>query len=214
MSGENGTGPGIRLLLFDVGGVVIDFDFMRAFTAWEPISRLSCDEILRTFSHDLAYEQHERGDISSAEYFTHLRETLQLQDDPVRIEAGWNAIFLGEISDTVAMIQAVREQLPCYAFTNTNPAHHDTWSIMYPGVVSLFREVFASHRCGFRKPESGVFDYVCRRLCVPPQAILFFDDMIENVEAARRSGLSAVHVRSPADVRHALLSLDCALPLT
>lgn len=208
---RDGADPEIRLLLFDVGGVVIDFDFMRAFSAWEPISRLSCDEILRTFSQDPAYEQHERGDISSAEYFTHLRNVLQLQDDPARIEAGWNGIFLGEISDTVAMIRAAREQFPCYALTNTNPAHHDTWSVRFPGVVSLFREVFTSHQCGFRKPEPGVFDFVCRSLHVPPQSIMFFDDMIENVEAAERSGLPAVLVRSSADVRHALLSIGCGL---
>ncbi|OIO70847.1 MAG: hypothetical protein AUJ58_01915 [Zetaproteobacteria bacterium CG1_02_55_237] len=204
-------GNKIEVLLFDIGGVLIDFDFNRAFAIWEPISRLSCTEMEHVFKYDLAYEQHERGEITAAQYFAHLSTILELQDDHARIAEGWNAIFLGEISETRAMLQSARVQFPCFAFTNTNATHHATWSAMFPDVVASFEHVFASNEIGIRKPEAQVFEHVAHTLGIPLDAIMFFDDMPENVEAAIKAGIRAVHVRSPADVRNALLSIGCAL---
>jgi putative hydrolase of the HAD superfamily len=109
------------------------------------------------------------------------------------------------------MVQAARTQFPCYAFTNTNASHHAVWSAMFPEVWSSFERVFTSHELGYRKPEPQVFEYVSHTLDVPPYAIMFFDDMLENVEAATKAGLHAVHVQSPADVRGALQSIACVL---
>jgi len=197
-------------LLFDIGGVVIDFDFSRAFSVWEPISRLSCAEMERAFEFDIAYEQHERGELTSEAYFSHLSTQLQLQDNRVRIAEGWNAIFVGEIVETMAMLQAARAQFPCYAFTNTNAAHHAVWSAMFPTVVTLFDRVFTSYETGYRKPEAQVFEHTARTLGVPLDSMLFFDDAPENVQAAEKAGVHAVHVRSPADVRSALQAIGCA----
>ena len=201
----------IKVLLFDIGGVVIDFDFNRAFSMWEPISRLSCEQMRQTFEYDLAYEQHERGEITAEAYFAHLSATLELEEDYTRIAEGWNAIFVGEISETRVMLQAARTKFPCYAFTNTNASHHAVWSAMFPEVWSSFERVFTSHELGYRKPESQVFEHVAQTLGVPLDAIMFFDDMLENVEAATKAGLYGVHVQSPADVRGALQSIACVL---
>jgi putative hydrolase of the HAD superfamily len=41
--------------------------------------------------------------------------------------------------------------------------------------------------------------------------MMFFDDLLENVEGAKSAGLQAIHVRSPRDVRNALQGIGCAL---
>jgi glucose-1-phosphatase len=201
----------IKVLLFDIGGVVIDYDLNRAFTAWEPISRFSRLAMQQAFKFDAVYEQHERGEITAEAYFDHLCTTLQLQQDHARIAEGWNAIFIGEIIETLAMVQAARLRFPCYAFTNTNDIHHVTWSAMFPRVTDSFERVFTSYEVGYRKPDPRVFEYVARTLGVSPESIMFFDDTVENVDAAASSGLRAVHVRAPADVRNALQSIGCEL---
>lgn len=201
----------IKVLLFDVGGVVIDYDLDRAFTAWEPVSRLSREDIKMAFKFDTAYEQHECGEITAEAYFDHLCTTLQLQGDYARIAEGWNAIFIGEIVETLAMVQAARLQFPCYAFTNTNDIHHVTWSAMFPRVSESFERVFTSYEVGYRKPDTRVFEYVAHTLGVSPESMMFFDDTVENVQAAASSGLHAVHVRAPEDVRNALQLIGCNL---
>ncbi len=72
---------GTQALLFDLGGVVLDIDFNRAFEHWLPISGLTLAEIKTAFQFDLPYQQHERGEISADAYFAHLRRVLRLQDD-------------------------------------------------------------------------------------------------------------------------------------
>lgn len=200
-----------RALLFDLGGVVIDFDFRRAFRAWQAISGLTFAEIKQAFKFDENYERHERGEITAADYFAHLRSVLELADDPIRIAEGWNSIFIREIAETRRMVETARAQFPCYAFTNTNQEHHRTWTGMFPGVANSFDHVFASFEIGFRKPERRAFEHVAQAIGLPLDSVLFFDDLLENVEGARAAGLNAVHVRSPADVRKALQSIGCTL---
>lgn len=196
-----------RVLLFDLGGVLIDIDFDRALRAWQPLSRLTFEELKRRFRFDEAYERHERGEISASQYFDHLVSTLQLDADHPRIEEGWNSIFVGEIRDTLALIRAVRSRIPCHAFTNTNAAHHACWSRMFPSVTACLDSMFTSYEMGFRKPERRAFEHVARSLGVPAATIVFFDDSLQNVEGAREAGLQAVHVRSPGDVAQAMRAI-------
>jgi glucose-1-phosphatase len=201
----------IKALLFDLGGVVVDIDFNRAFAHWQPISRLSLAELKAAFTFDVPYQQHERGEINAAEYFAHLAQHLQLHDDPARIAEGWNSIFIDEITETRRMVEAARAKLPCYAFTNTNAAHQAAWSARFPAVVQAFEHVFVSSEIGHRKPDRGAFEFVARSVGVPIESILFFDDTLANVGGALAAGLEAVHVRGPADVKAALLRLGCAV---
>ena len=202
-----------RALIFDLGGVLIEFDFKRAFSAWKDISRLSLEELQRSFRFDEMYEQHERGEITASRYFAHLRDKLALADDLDRIAQGWNAIFSAEIGPTLRLIAAVRANIPCYAFTNTNQSHQETWMRMFPAVATSFEKVFASHEIGLRKPELRAFAYIANELDLPVDELLFFDDLQENVDGAKAAGLQAVLVRTPEDVRNALEAIGYRLTL-
>jgi FMN phosphatase YigB (HAD superfamily) len=199
----------VRALLFDLGGVLIDINFQRAFEHWQALSTLSLEGIRERFGFDEAYEQHERGEISADAYFAHLARELQLQDDPRAIARGWNAIFTGEIGETLVLVQAARAHLPCFAFSNSNAVHQAAWSAMFPRVVQAFDHIFVSSDIGLRKPERQAFEHIAREIRVAPQAMLFFDDLADNVAGAQAAGLQAVHVRSPADVRMALQRIGC-----
>jgi glucose-1-phosphatase len=193
-----------RALLFDLGGVLVDIDFSRALQSWATYSALPIEDLRSRFKHDKAYEEHERGQIEAAEYFSHLAKTLELSATLEEIERGWNNIFVSEILETRTLVQAQRKTMPCYAFTNTNASHQSTWSRLYPGIIQAFDQIFASHELGLRKPEAEAFMRICQLTRTQPADILFFDDLLENVQAAMDNGLQAVLVRSPQDVRDAL----------
>lgn len=199
-------------LLFDLGGVLVDFDFGLALDAWAPHSALSREQLRLSFRHDLPYERHERGEIDAAQYFGHLASTLQLSASPAQIEEGWNAIFLGEIARTRRIVEHLHTQLPCHVFSNTNAAHMRAWTAMYPALVNTFDGIHTSHELGLRKPERAAFERVCARIGQPPAQVLFFDDLAENVAGARAAGLQAVWVRSPDDVAAALRAVGFEWP--
>lgn len=205
MTGGPAGQDGIAALLFDLGGVMIDIDFERMFQAWAPLSGLPPEQLRHRFTVDTAYQRHERGELSSRAYFAHVRRLLELSADDEQISTGWNAIFVGVVRDVLGLVQQARALRPCFCFTNTNPVHRLAWSRDYPDVVAAFDEIFVSSDLGMRKPDVPAYRAVAARIGVPPSAILFFDDLAENVAGARAAGMQAVQVRAAADVRQGLL---------
>jgi putative hydrolase of the HAD superfamily len=97
--------------------------------------------------------------------------------------------------------------VPLYAFSNTNRAHEVHFSRHFAEVLGHFREVFLSSTIGLRKPDADAYDHVVKAIGVPAARIVFFDDLMENIEGARDRGLKAVHVTSIRDVAAALAAL-------
>ncbi|MBF0279968.1 MAG: HAD-IA family hydrolase [SAR324 cluster bacterium] len=194
----------IEALLFDLGGVVISIDFNNAFQNWQSHSRLSIDEIRSRFKMDAAYEKHERGEIDATEYFKHLRNVMELEGSDEEIAKGWNSIYTGVFDENLKTILSLKNQLPCFAFTNTNFVHKVFWTAKYPQVVSAFERIFDSSEMGLRKPEKAAFEFISLETGYNLSSILFFDDTQENIVGGREAGLQVVHVQNPSDVRRAL----------
>jgi putative hydrolase of the HAD superfamily len=201
------TPRAVAPLLFDLGNVVIRIDFGRAFARWA--EHAACDPaMLRArFSHDLPYQRHERGEIDAAAYFASLRASLALDLDDARLLEGWNAIFVEEMPGISNLLARLAPRIPLYAFTNTNSTHWAQVVKRFAGTVGHFRKVFTSPEMGLRQPEPAAFRHIETEIGVPARRILFFDDALENVEAARACGLEAVQVTSDATVKETIAAL-------
>ncbi len=193
-----------RAVLFDLGGVLLDIDFDRALATWAPHSRLGTERMRATFRFDEPFHRHETGHLDNEGFFAHLRQVLELQCELTVVQDGFNRILVGEIEESVRLLEALRARVPCYAISNTNPAHIAHIEQVFPGFLGRFDRVFTSHEIGHRKPQPAAFEHVLREIAVPPPEVLLFDDLQPNVDAAAALGLQAVLVKSPADVRAAL----------
>jgi glucose-1-phosphatase len=195
-------------LLFDLGRVVIDIDFDRAFSRWAGHARCDQKLISERFRHDdTAYKRHERGEIDSEEFFDNLRASLAIDISDAQLLEGWNSILVGEMPGVSELLAKAAGSFPLYAFTNSNREHEQYWSKQFSCLLSNFKEVYVSSTIGLRKPEAEAYDYVVRAIGVSADRIVFFDDSLENIEGARARGLQAVHVKSGADLADALAVL-------
>jgi FMN phosphatase YigB (HAD superfamily) len=201
------TKPGTetRAVLFDLGGVVLDIDFARPLAVWQPHSRLTPEQLRAAFRHDEPYLRHETGALPADGYLAHLREVLALDCDADTVRAGFNAILVAEIAETVRLLDAIRADVPRYAISNTNPVHVAEIARAFPALLPRFHRVFVSHEIGHRKPDAAAFRHVLEAIGVPAPTALLFDDLLPNIEAARALGMQAVQVHGPQDVRQALL---------
>jgi len=195
-------------LLFDLGGVVIGVDFVRAFRVWA--ARASCDptELGRRFKFDAAFEEYERGKLDASGYFAALRSSLGVALSDEDLVAGWNDIYIGPVPEMAALLVAAGQRFPLFAFTNSNPTHQSVWAVRFAEELSVFRSVFVSSDLGLRKPDPDAFAAVASRMGLDPSAVLFFDDTLENVDGALSAGMQAVLVTSVDDVRRALRTLE------
>jgi FMN phosphatase YigB (HAD superfamily) len=195
-------------LLFDLGRVVLDIDFSKVLACWAGHAGCEPAQLVERFStREEFYHRHETGEISDAEFFGALRASLGVGISDAQFLEGWNAIFAGEMPGIAPLLKRAGRRLPLYAFSNTNSAHVEYFSVAHADVLGHFRELFLSSSIGLRKPDAEAFDHVVQAIGIPASRIVFFDDLPENIEGARARGLAAVHVTSPADVAETLAAL-------
>jgi putative hydrolase of the HAD superfamily len=97
-------------------------------------------------------------------------------------------------------VRELRGQHRVGCFSNNNAVH---WG-RFPQLQELFDLQFASHLTGFLKPDRAAFEHVLRQLDVAANAVYFFDDLAQNIAAARAVGINAIHVREFPDIEAAL----------
>jgi len=205
--------PGsVDVLLFDLGGVVVDIDFRRCFRRWADASGTDIEFIASRFSFDAAYEQHERGALDVAAYFQRVRLALGVDLGDAELLEGWNDIYVGVVPGIGPLLAAASVKFPLYAFTNSNSTHHAVWSKRFSGDLEVFTATFVSCDIGQRKPERVAFEAVTEMIGTPASRILFFDDLAENVDGALDAGLQAVHVSTTNSVPSALVQLGVRVP--
>src|SRR5262249_18758627 len=166
---------GADALLFDLGNVVIDIDFNRAFARWAEHAGCDAGQVRARFCVDEACMRHEIGAISDAEYFASLRALLGIDLSDAQMLDGWNAIYIGETAGMSAMLARAAERLPLYAFTNTNRAHEAYSSVRFADITRHFRKIFVSSTIGLRKPDAAAFRFICNDIGVAPERVVFFD---------------------------------------
>ncbi|MFT7686298.1 MAG: epoxide hydrolase-like predicted phosphatase [Candidatus Azotimanducaceae bacterium] len=190
----------INALLFDLGNVLIDIDFERIFKKWSHYSGVPTEVIRAEYEVDAAYKQHERGEIEGREYHHHLAKKLKLDISYDQFCEGWNDIMIAPIDQTVDIIRSLKERIPMYVLSNANTLHKRHWESTYQNELSHFEKIYVSSDIGCRKPEPESYQHVLNDIGIAAENIAFFDDLIENVDAANALGINAVHVKSSSDV--------------
>lgn len=189
-----------RAVVFDLGGVLIEVDPERCFRFWAERGPSTADALRRRFIIDEAYERHERGEIGFAEYAVHLRRQLALDVDETLVREGWNALLGNELNGAANAIAWASSRYPCFLFSNSNATHQAVWSVAQRELLAPLTGQFVSSELGLRKPETQAYAKVAALAGFTPEELLFFDDLEENVAAARAVGYQALKVSGPQEI--------------
>ncbi len=63
-------------------------------------------------------------------------------------------------------------------------------------IDGVFDEIFISAEMGFAKPDPAIYKIVIDSLGQDPSELIFVDDFIENIKAAREASINAIHFRN------------------
>jgi HAD superfamily hydrolase (TIGR01509 family) len=104
------------------------------------------------------------------------------------------------------LLAALAPRFTLACLSNTNAVH---WPHMRDvlGLSGLMHRYYLSHEIGHLKPSRAVFEHVLADLCYPPQQVLFLDDNQLNVDAAQAVGLQAYRAVGIEEVHTVLRSL-------
>lgn len=192
------------LVLFDLDGVLVDYDrslrvrhLAQATGASEPV-------VWHALFDSGLEARFDAGSISTDAYLGALGEAL---GRPVGI-ALWTAARGAAMRldrTTVALVALVATRCDVALLTNNGCLLIEQLPRLLPSLAALFGDrALCSAALGHSKPDPAAFELATSRLGHAPEASLFVDDAPANVDGARRAGLRAEHVASPAHLRAAL----------
>ncbi len=191
------------VLLFDLGGVLIDF------AGFDELSRLlpgtpDRAEVRARWIESESVQRFERGGITPHEFARGVIGELELDftpDDFIAAVVGWARGPYPGARSLLSQLQPTH-RLAC--LSNSNELHTP---LHRRSMDPLMDRYYFSDELGQVKPDREIFEHVIRDLNVPPQRIAFFDDTPVNVEAARSVGISAHEVDGIAALKEELQRL-------
>lgn len=195
------SGPGVEVVLFDLGGVLVDVAGVGVMCEWAGVD--SEEEMWRRWLGCRWVRAFERGHCSPEEFATGVVDDWCLDVDPDEFLQGFASWLTGPYEGAEALLDDLGEGLVLGCLSNTNPIHWDWGFVRWP-LLERFDHHFLSFALGLVKPDRQIFDHVVQTLGVEPGRVLFLDDNLVNVEGARGVGLRAAHVRGVAAARQAL----------
>jgi len=190
------------VLLFDLGGVLVDF---AGFAELPRLLRepLPSAEVKRRWISCPAVSEFERGGSTAQQFAAAFAAEWPLNIAPEAFLVEFEGWLRGFYPGATDLLDALRGRYRLACFSNSNPLHwHRNQSLL--GIGAHFDHAYASHQMGVLKPQSEAFERVIADLAVSPERIAFFDDTPVNVEAAAALGIRAFPVAGLAALRSAL----------
>jgi glucose-1-phosphatase len=192
----------IRAFLFDIGNVIVRFDFSRALRAVASLSEVP-DESVALARIDAIKLIYEDGGMSRDEFLSQAFALLKYRGTRGQFIAAWQDIFWPNES-MHTLLRSLHGRYPIHLLSNTNDMHvegllrdFDIFRCVNTGVYS--HEVHAS------KPHPRIYEIACEKCGIEPAGTFFIDDLAANVEAARAAGFHAHHYHHD---RHGALLAD------
>jgi HAD superfamily hydrolase (TIGR01509 family) len=192
-----------RVLLFDVGGVLVQLSGVETMLAWLGAG-VTSDEMWRMWLQSKPVREFERGRIDPERFAVEVTSEFRLPVDPQQFLASFTGWVTGLYPGTLAMLAQIPRSYQCAVLSNSNSLH---WTRVIDDLQlgPAFDHHFVSHLTGRIKPDADAFQHVVDSLGCRPEHVLFLDDNTLNVDAARRFGMQAVRVQGIDETRRALI---------
>src|SRR5687768_6633602 len=179
----------IHAIIFDIGNVLLRFDFNLAVQKLQSHCTPAGEKILDLIEPvKLAYEA---GRMQRADFQAEVRAILTYTGTDEHFISAWEDIFT-ENNLMMELVRKLHSRLPLYLLSNTSDIHLDFIFQRYP-IFQLFTDGVYSFKARASKPEREIYEIAERQFGVVPAETLFIDDLAVNIEAAREAGFQVHH---------------------
>jgi len=181
--------------IFDIGGVLVDFDLSIAIRRLEKFSPFGGEEIRgKIFDQNIdgrnLFVDYETGIVGSSEFFEQVKQRTCLDMDYEDFARDWSDIFT-ENTKISHFLESIKDD-PKVIVSNISPLHWESLSKYY-NIDNFFTEseIIKSYEVGLRKPDFRIFE-MAKKILPADTEIIYFDDSEENVNAAPELGIRGI----------------------
>ena len=194
---------GIKNIIFDLGGVIINLDNQLTENAFLALGARPLKEY---FGHGHAasfFKDYEVGGISDQQFVDNIKSLTGIRVPDEEIIRAWNALLLDFPSERIQLLKDLRKSYRIFLFSNTNALHLAHLQQIYRNTFpndeyaldDLFERAYYSHILKMRKPDEASFQYILKENQLKGEETLFVDDALINVEGAEKAGLKGLFLR-------------------
>ena len=177
----------IKLIIFDIGGVIIDFSDEQFIRRVAGIKHIDWHELYETLMplinrmHSGALKTHEAEAVVERRFGVHHWIAL------------WIAMYKKRARRNEKVSKLINKLSKSYKIVLlTNINRNINIQSKRPLRGLNVERIFASCYLGMRKPEKRIYTYTLKKMVVKPSEALFIDNLEENVIGARSAGINAV----------------------
>ncbi|MCU1239084.1 MAG: HAD-superfamily hydrolase, subfamily variant 3, partial [Candidatus Solibacter sp.] len=180
---------------FDLGRVLIHFDFKRGYRALEGLCPYSAAEIPKKLAGTGLVERFETGLMEPRAFVEEISRILELRVDYERFCEIWSCIFTHELLPE-SMLEGLKHRYRMVLLSNTNALHFEMLRGTYSHLLQHFDELILSYEVQAMKPHEEIFRAAVTAAQCRPEECFYTDDIAAYIEGAQKLGIDAVQFES------------------
>jgi len=195
---------GIKNIVFDLGGVIINLNQELTFQHFKAIFNEDFPKIWEEIQEKNILERFETGELSNEDFISFFQQQKP-ELTTVKLMEAWNSMLLDIPAERISLIEELRKEYNIYLLSNTNEIHYSFIENYYQtefkaeSFMSLFKKVYLSHEMGLRKPDVAIFEKVLSDSNLIASETLFIDDSLEHIKSAKKVGIITKHINLEKD---------------
>lgn len=191
------TNDMVKAVVFDLGKVLVDFDYSILARRVAAKGRMGAGEFMRYLAQAPAFVDFEKGLVGRRELFEQIVATTGYGGTMDEFGRDFADIFT-EIEPMTRLHAELRAAgVPTYIFSNTNDLAVDHIRSTFP-FFSHFTDYVLSYEHGAMKPEPPLYAVVEARTGLRGADLLYIDDRAENIAAGAARGWRTILHHDPA----------------
>lgn len=190
-------------IIFDLGGVIVNIDYMKTQQHFEDLGLTSFGEVYSQAAQSGLFDLYEKGLMDSDTFRSRLRQLApEFKVSDKDLDAAWNAMILDLPSARLEVLYSLKSKVRTFLLSNTNEIHIDCFHNQLKvehgkdNLSDYFEKVYYSYEVQLRKPDKEIFQHVINKNSLAVKRTLFIDDTIRHIESARSLGLECLHIGS------------------
>src|ERR1022692_809347 len=180
-----------RAVVFDLGKVLVDFDYSIAARRIAARGNMTIGEIAQYINQSPLFAQYESGHVITEQFFDEVRKVTGFRGDLAEFSDCFADIFVA-IEPMVQLQAALRRKgLAAYVFSNTNELAAEHVKRNFPFYAN-FDGYILSYEHGVMKPDAKLYAVVESVSGRQSAELLYLDDRPENVAAGAARGWQVI----------------------
>jgi HAD superfamily hydrolase (TIGR01509 family) len=196
----------VKAVVFDLGKVLVDFDYRIAARRIAARSKMSPEQLMAALVRSSLFLDYERGRVTRRELFNDICRATGFNGSLEEFAVFFSDIF-SEIKPMVELHSELRtRRFATYVFSNTNDLAIEHIRRAFPFFANFDGYIF-SYEHGVIKPEPGLYEVLERQSGRRAGELLYLDDRPENTQAGAARGWEVILHESPEKSRDAIRKL-------